>query len=44
MLDKICLYILFFIWRRQFEMSKTFLFSLYDINDVCDLTPSRHSA
>ena len=43
-LDNICLYILFFIWRRQSEISKAFLFSLYNINDVRDLTPSRHSA
>ena len=43
-LDKICLYFLFFIWRRCSEISNTFLISLYNINDVRDLTPSRHSA
>ena len=43
-LDNICLYFLFFIWRRQSETSKTFLISLYNINDVRDLIPSRHSA
>ena len=43
-LDKICLYFLFFIWRRYSEISNTFLISLYNINDVRDLTPSRHSA
>ena len=43
-LDKICLYFLFFIWRRDSEISKTFFIPLYNINVVRDLTPSRHSA